>query len=274
LRGEIKSIQRDLTSYLITEADGTEVALSSLYSGWEQSLSLGFDRNIQNYTLSLDLASSTTQTPLAQQQAAIKIQHTSFLKGATLTLSHTQAEQIRPLSYYVDPDTFESKAQATSLNPKVTRLVYDQIISEMSKASVYLVYGERPEDRPPHFGLGGRGAYSFKDGWALHGGMELLTENRQVSLNDSRGYLDLLVFDIGIAIEANYNWTLSANIGTSVESETARGVTPQQIVGSDSFDLLVEYRKSRILLFLQARLQESNTKYQSTQIAGGATWEI
>lgn len=268
------SMERDLGDYNLVRRDGSVTSLGETFDGQEQMAKLGVDYVKGAVTIATEFSQTMNKSPLSQKQTSLSLAYQFFKTGSQLTLSHVRATQEQPQSYYVDPDSFETKQRATQLNPAITKLSYDQILGERVKSQFHILSGQRPEDRPGHLGAGMRMAYAMGDTWALHAGAETLRESRSDSLKDSRGYFSLNEFDFGVALEPLYNLVIRASVGTAIEKESARGSLPQQTVGTDKLDLLVEYRKARLTLYVQGNLQESNTDFKASQITGGATWEI
>lgn len=267
-------LSRDLGDYSLMERNGSITSLGDRFDGEEQMASFGVDYVKGPWTVNSEIRQTLSQSPLSQRQGSLKVIYQMPRWGSQLSLSHVRAIQDQPASFYIDPESFATKARATQLRPAITRLTYDQIHSERWKSQLTLMGGERPEDRPRHLGAGYRLAYAMGDTWALHAGAEAIRESRSDQLKDSRGYFDLDEFDIGVAIEPTYNLIIRALVGTAIERESKRGSVPKQTVGTDKIDLQVEYRKARLSLFLQGNLQETNTKLKASQLSGGATWEI
>lgn len=264
----------DLSSYWITERNGGQTHLADTFDGHQHSMAIGGDWLQKDLTLSLDINGTISETPLDQRQALFSIKKTNIQSGSDIEVSYSLTKQSRPISYFTDPDDFSTKASAPYLNPSVLKILYGKIITEKLKTSSFLLIGQRPEDRPNHFGMGFHSAYLLNDYLALHSGLELYAEDKRIALVDSRGYFDLFSANIGIAFEPAYRWLIRAGVGTSVETETERGTVPRQLVGTDSAQLTIEYRKSKILLLFTARLQQSNTHFEEHQFSGGITWEI
>lgn len=274
LRAGAQVTQQDYDSYIIIGKGGENSVLGETFDGQEQSVSAGADFILGSYTLSVDYSGTISKSPLAKKQVAFGLTKDFYSYGAQFHLQVTQAQQKVPRSYFVDPDTFETKSNPPELNPRVIRFSYDQIFTEKSRGSIFVLQGQRPEDRPQHIGMGARGTYALSDTVAVHGGGEWYEEDRDQSLKDPRGYFQLTQYDVGLAYEPTYNLLLRGIYSIAYERESSRANSPEQKIGTDGFDLQLEHQSGRMVTFVQGHIQRSNTGFKSSSFQVGATWEI
>jgi hypothetical protein len=267
-------INPDYGRYLLTDRSGNITPLSNTYSATESVARAAVDYYIKDVTLSIDGAQTASTTPFTGYTAKFTAAYTNYLLGAKYAVAVSRADHDLPLSYFVNPDTFQTELRPSRNLEDRVALSWEQILNEKSKTKLEIFSAERPESRPPCMGGEASIGYALTDYSALLGKIGIAHESRGAILYDDRGYFDATWAQIEYRIEPSYRWTLSAIFDTILESETARGIYPDQSIGTDSIAIQARTRGKGWELGLKTLGSLANTGYESLQFGVDLAWQI
>ena len=275
-RSAILFLQRNVSNYLVRNGQGEEHPLSREFDGKETQGKFGVDLLWRGTSFSLDSLQTLDDSPLATRTYLFTLSYQSFPYGANVGYRFFQVLDRRPTSYVVVPETLRSRALSTFSQRKKHGVFWEQIINEWAKIRSELQLQEASSDRPGHYGGKIAGLVSINHQSAISLSMEKITEFQAAKKlpADGSGFYQLASYQLGVSYEINYNFLLKAAVATTIETESARGSTPRQLIGTDSGILGLEGRYRRWLWKLALITELSNTGRRGQMFQGGWQWEI
>ena len=267
-------VDPDYSRYLITEKNGTVHALSTQYRGSESVLRAGVDIYLKDYSFSFEGSNTQSAAPFPGSNAKLSVAFESPVYGSKYSVGFARQDHRTPLSFFVDPDTFQTRLRPErSLENRLSAAV-EQILSEDAKLKAEIFAADRPESRPSTQGLDLSSAVAVNSRSSVVLKVGGAHETRSASLLDERGYLDATWGQAEYRLEPSYRWSISGVVGTILETESARGRFSFQKVGTDSIGFETRTRGRAWEFGVKALGSFANTGYQSIEFSGDLAWQI
>lgn len=266
--------QRDLDQYRIVNRQGEEIFLSEIDDGRETRIRGGLGYQLGDYIVDGSISRSITQGALRQHSFTFGVSRSLYSLGADLYLSFSRTTEIRPLSYFVNPESLRSEELVTEVNHDYLALTWQQIITERFKTALSLSLQQRREERPLGYGVRLTNLYALHHSYALFSAFEYINERTNKLPKNGTGFYDLFSYEIGAQTEISYNWRARILAGQVFEEESARGSLPQTQVKTNTFSLAVNSDFLTLNPSLTFRYENSNNGRSAISFLGGLTWII
>jgi len=267
-------ITPDYSRYLVTDRSGNVTSLSDQYSTPESVARAGVDYYVKDFSFSIDGSQTASDTPFPGYMGKFTSAYTNYAAGAKYSLQFSRSDHELPLSYFVNPDTFQTELRPSRNLEDRESAAWEQILSERAKAKLEGFTAQRPESRPPYVGAEGSIGFALTDTTALLGKIGIAHEIRGTILYDDRGYFDASWAQLEYRIEPSYRWSVSTLFDTILESETPRGYFPEQKIGTDTLAVQARTRGKNWELGVKALGSLANTGYQDFQLGMDLSWQI
>lgn len=212
--------KNDYTTYLVGDRSGTETPLSDAFDSAEYSAGAtltfqkGADSLVAGYSRSLG------ESPFTYTSFNFGYDRSLFYATSKVGLAYFSQATAQPGSFFINRE-FQNVARPLQLNARRFEFRFEQIFTSWYKARARVFRGERPEDRPHHFGGELRQAIAPFDNLflQLHTGYQ--REAVSTALKNERGRFTVTWGELQIRYQPIYDLTLTLSGGISLEKNTS-----------------------------------------------------
>lgn len=268
----LTQIHQDLSNRNITLKSKNEIPLSTLDSGIRQTLMTGVEfstgRHLGVLSTTQDLKKSLFTGKTFSLDQAVQ-----FHSGATqLNLTLLHSEQNQPLSFFIDPGTFESKERLTSIKVNQISIGVEQIWTDIFKTKITSDYKRTENFRPNQYSLKIQQAIAIGQFWTWKSELGSAIENRSEPLKDDRGYFQSVWLDQ----ECSYEWKLDSFIrfgwSTLDENEFDPRRNRETFLGTDEIAASISQSLNLFNYELQISYFLNSEKQTATAYKGNFAW--
>lgn len=271
------SVQSQLTDSKVQIRDLTGV-IQTLSSGYDpKTTSVGFNLGFANdrFNGELAVAQTVSHSPMSEKKYALQL-NSHFLYATAevgYLIEHVYSDL--PFNSYLDTVTFKNKLKPNHVSTNKNTIHYEQIFNDNFKSRFEVIYSNRNEERPSHFGAQIKNFYAFDTQKSIRFDVGSLTENQNESLPlNQYGYYKMSWGEIRYQYNLTYNWMFAPSYGLISEIENAPWVNSVTQLATDVYGMEMQYLASGWQANLKYEYSQSNNAAKSEQFVGGIVWEI
>lgn len=268
----INLIKQDLSNRNLTFPGDTVVPLSTIDSGERTSANIGFSFNFSNHAFSISTAQDIKPSLFTSKKVILGYQRQMYNGATVIKLTASESNDNQPLSYYIDPETLQSKERSTSVKSQIFGLSIQQIWNEKLKTLVSTGFKTTRQYRPDEIQFKIGSALALNHDWTLKNEFGLATENRSQSLTSDRGYFESRWFDL----EMNYEWELDSFLTAGIsfldeiESDPRRNL--KTALGTDQLAVGLKTNFESLTYDFKAAFTLNSERQNSSSGSAGVSW--
>jgi hypothetical protein len=274
LNSEFKLERLDYSTYTIRQLGGNEISLKELGQD-ENELFFTQRANWQKgrHEIDLSLFGHLTPSPFRQRGGTFLYGHKLNQSLSKIYISGLYFTQQMPFNSYIDHQ-FQEQVRARKVIGQQLELGVEQILSEKNKIKLNTFLGEKKNERPPHWGVGGEYAHGLRDDLFAKAKMSYIKERKDQKLLDERGYFDYLRTGFSLTYEPVFDLLLSGSYSFLRERESDPRLDSAIQVGSDTFGLGVEALFNGWTMLIKGSYSLTNTDESTQYYVGGVRWQL
>ncbi len=262
---------------MTTDFKGNRKALNSSGSLYSQLFSFSIAKSISAHKFQMQLGYESASTYYSSNSQRFSYAFANQY-GATYGGELKKSISNSPENYYYDNLTARYQARPTTINSLEGQLHWQQPWSQFYKSRIEFLARSSNEERPSHAGVVLKQVYTEDYLQSLRWDLGLISENRQESLRNERGYLSTYWTEIAYNFGINYNFWLAPSYAFVIEDEKnskTEGILNRDLrVAVDIMGLKFQYLAKGWSTFFKFEILETNTNLKSQQGQGGVQWDI
>ena len=265
--------KRDYSNFLLRDEEGREFPLKETFEGNEYSSSVSFAYQKGENSFDISLAKSFGDTPFPFWAWSLGYDKMFANKTRYLGLKVSFIDKERPLTTYIDLETFRQKSRPLKTQTWRGSVRWSEVFTDWWKADIVALYGMTREERPDHYGL------EVKNGFGITHEILLKTHSgfireRDEELKDDRGRFDMLWAESALWWEFKPDYSIEVLYSFVKERERYPLGKGDAILGTDSYGLKFNHEGIGWLFDIAWVFRNTNIHYQAYEIQGGIQWDI
>lgn len=271
-QAQINQIKQDLSNRNLTLKNSVVIPLTNIDSGERTTAVFGVNYSQGNHSASLTIDQDIKPSLFTSRNISLGY-NLQIYEGATqFRFNISTGENNQPLSYFIDPQSLESKERATVVRTNTYAFSIQQIWTKRLKTQFGVQHKTAGLFRPDDNQLKISSAYVLNADWTLRNAIGFAQENRNQPLTFDRGYFQSQWIDT----ELIYEWTLDSFLilGTSfldeIETDPRRDL--KTILGTDEIAFGIKNSMDLFNYNLNVSHTLNSEQQTSTSFGAGIEW--